>query len=138
MPMEEVGIPASDHPGTKIAAMAPYEEDAQALRHVVVQLEELPGRIPGAEVVAPAAQHRVKTADQHPHVLHAVAMATGQFLHALAHPLHAAPRGPTLEVEAADAALQEPPRDALVHVTAEKVEALAALGEVHAPRLLRV
>ena len=99
----------------------------------------LPCGVPGAEVVAPAAQHGVQVADQHPHVLHPVPVAAGQLLHALPHPLHAALRRPALEeVDALARPLPDRSAHALAQVAAEEVEALLAPGEIHPPRLVRV
>src|SRR3970282_70999 len=47
-----------------------HHETAQPVAKVAVELVELPGRIPGAEVVGPSLQHRVQVADDHPHILH--------------------------------------------------------------------
>src|SRR6266508_3671633 len=59
-------------------------------------------------------------------------------MNALADAAHAARGGPALQVIAADAAFEEPSRDALAQVMAEKVEALVPVGQGECPRLVRV
>src|SRR5436309_7060892 len=94
---EEVTCPSDRFTRTKVAPLAFYHEAKEASPHVLVHPVELSCGIPGAEVVAPAAEDRVQFADQDPHILHPVPVASGSFLHALPHPLHAALRRPALE-----------------------------------------
>src|SRR3990172_12816376 len=101
-----------------------HHETAQPVGEVTVELVELPGRIPGAEVVGPSLQHRVQVADDHPHILHPMPSPVRQLSNPRPHPLHAPHRRPPLEVVAANAlSFQQQPRQALPQVTAEELKA---------------
>ena len=52
-----------------MAALAPHHEAPQPDPHVGVDLVELLRCVPGAEVIAPAAKHRIEIPDEHTHVL---------------------------------------------------------------------
>src|SRR5262249_12169901 len=126
---EEIVRPSSSLARALVATLPLHEEALEPPSHVAVDLLELVRRVAGAEVVAPAAQHRVQAADQHPHVLHPVPAPSGQLLHALPHPLHAAQRGPSLEeVHALPRPHPDRPAHALAEVAAEEVEALPTPG----------
>src|SRR5665213_3062737 len=57
--------PSRRLPGTKVATPLLHQQAEQSPIHVVVQLTELDGRVPGAEVVAPAPKEPVEAADDH-------------------------------------------------------------------------
>src|SRR3954468_21998307 len=95
--VEEVARPTLGFACAEVAPLALHQEAMESLPHVGVDLVELGGGVPGAEVIAPTAQHRVHVADQHPHVLDPVPASAGHLLHALSYPLHAARRRPALE-----------------------------------------
>src|SRR3990172_9694773 len=82
----------------QVTTMALHEESAKTLVDVLVELVELPRGVPGAEVVAPAAQHGVQVADDDPDVLHPVAAPIREALDLLPHALHALRRWPPLQV----------------------------------------
>src|SRR6266508_3476781 len=129
--MEERTCPPSGFARAELPPLALHHEAVEPLPHVRVQSVELVRGVPGAEVVAPAAQDRVQVADQHPHILHPVAITSGHLLHALPCPLHAARRGPALEeVDAMALPLPDRSAHALVQVAAEEVEALPSPAQV--------
>src|SRR3989304_888714 len=127
MAPEEVAVPVRRLACTQVATLALLHEAHEPAPHVRVELVELLRGVPGAEVVAPAAQHQVQVGDDDSHVLHSVSVATGHLLHARAHPLHVACRRTTLEEEDPTTfPLPDRPRHALAQVAPEKVEALDA------------
>src|SRR5712692_7512774 len=137
--LEEVARPEPGLTGAQVPAFAPDEKGAEPGPDVSVDLVELASGVPGAEVVAPTAQQRVQVADDDPDVLHTVAIAAGQLLHALPDALHAARRGPALE-EIAPLALSLPDLSAhaLAQMATEEVEAFASIAQLDPPRLFRV
>src|SRR5437667_5578791 len=131
--------PAFDLTRSQIPSLAAQHEAVEPIYDVAVEPIELARRIPGAEVVSPAAQDRVEIADQDPHILHSVPVASGSLLHALLHTLHAALRRPALEeVHASVFLLPDDPTHPLVQVAAEEVEPLPSPTQIDSPRLLRV
>ena len=90
---EEISSPLRGLPGLEVSPLALHEEAAEPTPDMGVQLIELLGSIPigsipGAEAVALATQHAVQVPDQHPDILHTVAVMTNQLLHTLLHLLH--------------------------------------------------
>src|SRR5438093_2708478 len=137
--VEQRARPAFGFARAEMPPLALHHEAVEPLPHVRVHPVELARSIPRAEVVAPAAQDRVQFADQDPHILYAVPIASGAFLHTLPHSLHAALSGPALEeVDAMALLLPDHPTHPLVQVAAEEVEPLSSTAQVDPPRLLRV
>src|SRR5436189_5023086 len=54
-------------------AAASSEKEPEPLPHVVVDLGELPGGVPGPKVVPPAPQQRIQSRDQDAHLVHPLA-----------------------------------------------------------------
>src|SRR6185312_1273660 len=111
-------------------------EGTQPHPDVAVELIESRRCIAGREVVSPAADHRIDLRDRLAQI--AVTRPTwGQLLHALLHSLHARRRRPALEeINALAFILPDLARHAFVQVTAEKVEALLAIGQLELSRLV--
>src|SRR6266508_988527 len=124
--MEVVASPSFGFTGTKLTTFALDAHRTQPLPEVAVDVDELVRRIPGAEVAAPPAQHRIEVRDHLANVIMAPC-SWSQLLHALSHPLHAALCRPSLKKVDAFALLR-PDRTAqpLPQVTAKEVEALLA------------
>src|SRR5262245_53760355 len=95
--LEEGARPTRKVAVAKGPPAALHEEAVEAVFDVAVESVESLGGVAGAEVVRPAAQDRVEVTDEHAHILDPVPVATGQLLHALPDPLHAALRRPSLE-----------------------------------------
>src|SRR5258708_8545839 len=115
------------------------QKTLQPPRDVPVGLTELDGSVPGAEVVAPAAQHRVQLPDHTPDISHSCAVAAGAGADLLPEPLHRPGRGPAVQVVADNPLLlPQLPRHPGAEMAAEEVQALPASPEVHHLRLIRV
>src|SRR5579863_2930234 len=113
-----------------------HAESLEPLPDIRVELVEFRGGVPGAEVLAPPAQHGVEPRYHVTQVLVATRV-WGQLLHALPNALHRTHARPTLEeVDPAAFPLPDWTAQTLVQVAAEKVETLLALRELHLPRLL--
>src|SRR5512138_244578 len=137
--MEEVLGPPLPLTHPKVASFALHEEVVKASPDVSVDLDEFGGRVPGAKVVAPAVQHGVEVFDDQLDVTHPGPVPSGQLLHALPHPLHAAMRRPALEeVDTLACLLPDRTAHPLAQVAAEEVESLFATREIDSPRLVRV
>src|ERR1044071_1154287 len=95
--VEEIAIPLLTVTRAKVAALALDHQAMEAPPRIGVDLDEFPGRVPGPEVVAPAAEHGIEIGDDDSHILHPGPVPAGQLLHALSDPLHAAKRRPALE-----------------------------------------
>ena len=63
--MEEFASPTRGFACAQVPALALHQEATEPSPHVGVDLIELRRGVPGAEVVAPAAQHGVDVADDH-------------------------------------------------------------------------
>src|ERR1700683_4026541 len=128
---EEIAVPALQVPRVQVASLALLHEALEPPPDVRVNLVEATGRVAGREVVAPPAKHGVQIAHDNAHVLHAVAFAAGQLLHALPHTLQAA-RGRLALEEVGATALLLPDRtaQALAQVAAEEVEAVLTTTEI--------
>src|ERR1700752_1193584 len=98
--------------------------DHQALQapfDVPVDLPELDGGVPGAEVVPPAAQQRVQVRD-HLADVRSDAVAAGAGVYFLPEPLHRPLRGPAVQVIADDPLLlPQASRHAGAEMTSEEV-----------------
>src|SRR5712692_1574582 len=137
--VEEIAGPLLYFTRVQIAALALRHEAAEPPARVGVDLDEFLGRVPGAEVVAPAAEHGVEIGDDDSHVLHPGPVPAGQLLHALSDPLHAAMGRPALEeVDTLACLLPDRTAHPLPQVTAEEVETLFTPREIDLPRLVRV
>src|SRR3989475_12197650 len=115
-------------------AAASNQKHPEPLPHVVVDLSELPGGVPGPKVVPPAPQHGVQPGDQDSHVFHPVAPRIGELPNASPKAPHAPRRRPTLQEHPAGI----PYRPTLPEPTPEKLKALLAPRKIHQPRLLRM
>src|SRR6266496_3569190 len=137
--LEEIASPLLGVTRAEVATLTLHHEAMESPPRIGVDLYEFLGRVPGAEIVAPAAEHGVEIGEDDPHVLYPGPVPSGQLLHALSDPLHAAMGRPALE-EVDTLALLLPDRTAhpLPQVTAEEVESLLAPREVDPPRLVRV
>src|SRR5207247_10528729 len=125
--------------GRQVASLALHEEVPEALPDVGVDLVEFAIRVPGAEVIAPAAEHGVQIGDDDSHVFHPGPVTSGHFLHAMSDPPPAATIRPALEeVDPLALPLPDPSAHPLPQVTAEEVEALFTPREIDSPRLVRV
>src|SRR5438046_3818259 len=78
-------------------AAASSEKEPEPLPHVVVDLGELPGGVPGPKVVPPAPQHGIQSGDQDSHVFHPVAPRIGELPNASPKAPHAPRRRPPLQ-----------------------------------------
>src|SRR5947208_10147728 len=88
--------------GDRSVPMPPYaaassEKGPEPLPHVVVDLGELPGGVPGPKVVPPAPQHGIQSGDQDSHVFHPVAPRIGELANASPKAPHAPRRRPPLQ-----------------------------------------
>src|ERR1700728_835646 len=138
-PVQPFLCPLADLSGAQVPAAFLDQKTFQAPRDVPVDLAELGGGVPGAEVVAPAAQQRVDIRDHFADVFHPHAVAAGSGPDLVPEPLHRLLRGPAVQVVADDPLLlPQPPRHAGVKVTAEEIQTLPASCEVHNLRLIRV
>jgi hypothetical protein len=129
--METEGLKESTGPlggltGAKLATVALDEQTLQAPVRIVIDLPKLDGGVPGAEVRAPAPEHRVHLRDS----VAQVPMTPGagrEPLHPLSNPLHRALRGPALEVvHPLVSLLPDGPAHTFAQVTTEKIEARRA------------
>jgi hypothetical protein len=110
----------------------------EPVHDIPIQFGELQGNISGSEIVSPTAQHGIQVPDDHPDILHPVAMSTGQVSNPRPHPLHAPNRGPALQVIAAFTEFQQLARDPGLKVTAKEIETVPTFSEFHDPRLVRM
>src|SRR2546428_10743775 len=92
-----------------VATVALSHQATEPTLDVAVDVDELDGGVPGAKVVAPAAQDRIELRD-HIADVRSGAVAAGERPDPLAHLSHRILRGPALKVVAADAALQQAAR----------------------------
>src|SRR5258708_10054166 len=102
--LEPVARPGLEMLRLQIPAVAPSQDPSKTVLDVVVDLSELLGGIPRAEVGAPASEHGVQVPDDHPDVLHPSPVGAGQISDLLADALHASGRWPPVQVVAAAAA----------------------------------
>src|SRR4051812_5525192 len=124
--------------GMQVAAPLLHKQAPQPAHHIAVDLTELRGGVPGAEVVSPTAQDRVQVLDQ-PFDWNACTVATGAVPDFPTKPLHRPLRGPPVQVVAHDAFLfPQPTRHAGMEVTSKKVETLPAFPKINDPRLIRM
>src|SRR5438045_1825607 len=93
---EGLSFPATHLPRPQVPPLALAHQVSEPPDDVPIDRRELRGRIPGPEVVAPAAQQRVELRDRLAQVP-VTRRPWGQLLHALPHPLHALRRWPALE-----------------------------------------
>ena len=63
VPVEPVLVPDRHLPGAQVATPLLDHQGAEPANHVVVDLAELGGGVPGAEVVSPPAQHGIEIRD---------------------------------------------------------------------------
>src|ERR1700730_17734496 len=126
-------------PGAQVPAALLDQQAFQPPCGVPVDLTELDGGVPGAEVVTPAAQQRVQDRDHVTDVLDPYAVAAGTIPDLLPDALHRPLRGPAVQVVADDPLLlPQPPRHASPEMAAEEVQSLPAFSEVYHLRLARV
>src|SRR5208283_1567939 len=137
-PVEPLFCPRLSLSAPEVTAPLFDHQAAEPEYYVVVGLAEFIGGVPGAEVVAPAAQQRIQVRDHLTDVLHSDAVAAGAVPDLGPEPFHRLLRGPAVQVVAHDPLLfPQPPRHAGVKMAAEKVQALPALPEVHYFRFSR-
>src|SRR5690606_22677602 len=87
--VERVARPTLGLARAQVSPLALQSKPTKTPPHVGVDLVELRGSVPGAEVVAPAAEHGVQLAD-HDAQIPVTPRPRSQLLHALTHPLHRA------------------------------------------------
>src|SRR5258708_3547267 len=138
VPVEPVFCPRLGLTGVQVPTPFPDHQGAEPPHDVVIGLAELPGGIPGAEVVPPAAQQRVQVRDDLADVC-SRAVAAGTGVNFVPEPLHRLLRGPAVQVVAHDALLRpQAPRHAGAEMASEEVQALPAVPEIDYLRLVRV
>src|SRR6266487_1085531 len=137
--VEETASPLLGVTRAEVATLTLHHEAMEPPPRIGVDLYEFLGRVPGAEIVAPAAEHGVEIGEDAPHVLYPGPVPSGQLLHALSDPLHAAKSRPALEeVDTLTRLLPDRTAHPLPQVTAGEVEAPLAPREIDPPRLSRV
>src|ERR1019366_3916762 len=86
--LEPLTRPLISLPSAQVAAPLLDHQAVEPPRHVPVGLDELNGGVPGAEVVAPAAQQRIEIRDHLADVLYAYAAAAGPVRDLVPEPFH--------------------------------------------------
>src|SRR5487761_435432 len=89
-------------PGSQVPAAFLDQQAFEPPRGVPVDLTELDGGVPGAEVVTPAAQQRVQVRDHLADILHPDAVTAGAVPDLLPDALHRPLRRPAVQVVAHD------------------------------------
>ena len=136
--LEEGASPRRGPAGGQTGSRALEKQPTESAFDVLVDGREVVRRIARAEVLSPAAEHRIEVRHHEAEVR--VAPGAGrQVSHAGAHPRHRTLRGPPLEiVDTLPCPLPDGPAHALAQVTSEEVKPVAAAREVDRPRLLRM
>src|SRR6266702_7346845 len=86
--LEPLACPPVSLPGAQVPAPLLHHQALEPPRHMPVDLNELVSGVPGAEVVAPAAQQRVQVRDHLADILRPCAVAPGTGTDLLPEPFH--------------------------------------------------
>src|SRR6516165_6407413 len=126
VPVEPLFCPRLGLARVQVPAPLLDHQGAQPPHHVVVGLAELVSGVPGAEVVAPAAQDGVEVRD-HLADVPSGAVAAGAVPDLAPEPFHRPLRGPAVQVVADDPLLvPQPPRHAGAKMAAGEIQPLPA------------